>query len=101
MKTSLTNIINLCWIALLLTKSRLAIGQNFGGGAFESKIQGVTSAIVSVVLPAVSALGLIYAAILAASGDQGAKNRIALVIGTSVVGFLAPVIISWIKAAAG
>lgn len=101
MQNHLKNFINFSWGVLIFMHSRSAIAQNFGGGAFESKIQGVTSAIVSVVLPAVSALGLIYAAILAASGDQGAKNRIALVIGTSVVGFLAPVIISWIKAAAG
>jgi len=68
---------------------------------FESKVNGLTDKLMSVVLPAVSILGLIYAAILAASGDAAAKGRMILVIGASVVGFLAPVIIDWFRSAVG
>src|SRR5207245_11025386 len=45
--------------------------------------------ILNVLLPAVAILGLVYAAILAAMGDEGSKARMVLVIIASVVGFLA------------
>lgn len=70
-------------------------------GGFESKVDSLTDSLIAVVLPAVSILGLIYAAILAASGDAGAKQRMVLVIVASMVGFLAPVIIDWVKSAIG
>ena len=73
----------------------------FAQSGFETKVNGLTNKLISVVLPAVSILGLIYAAVLAASGDAGAKGRMVLVVGASIVGFLAPVIIDWFKAAVG
>ncbi len=74
---------------------------SFAQSGFESKVDSLTDKLIAVVLPAVSILGLIYAAILAASGDAAAKGRMILVIGASIVGFLAPVIIDWFKAAVG
>ena len=74
---------------------------NLGGSGFEGRIQGFTDSIVSVILPSVAILGLLYAAILAASGDEGAKKRMVLVIVASVIGFLAPIIIRWFQSAAG
>ena len=68
---------------------------------FESKVNGLTDKLIAVVLPAVSILGLIYAAILAATGDQAAKSRMVLVAFASIVGFLAPIIIGWLKSASG
>ena len=75
--------------------------QYFGGMEFESRIQGLTNDLVSILLPAISILGLIYAAMLAASGDEGAKKRMLLIIFGSIVGFLAPIIIRWFQTAAG
>lgn len=72
----------------------------FAGG-FESKMQGLTNKLITVVLPLISILGLVYAVILAVTGDAGAKMRIVMVIGCSVVGFLAPHIISWFQSASG
>jgi len=72
----------------------------FGGG-FESKMQGLTTKLITVVLPLVSVLGLVYAVILALTGDGAAKGRIIMVIVCSIVGFLAPHIISWFQSAAG
>ena len=73
----------------------------WGGMGFESRIQSLTNNIISVLLPAVAILGLLYAAILAASGDEAAKKRMILVVVASVIGFLAPLIIRWFQSAAG
>lgn len=73
----------------------------YAGGGFESKMQGLTTKLVTVILPLVSVIGLVYAAILAVTGDGGAKARIVMVIVCSVIGFLAPHIIGWFQSAAG
>ena len=72
----------------------------WGGSSFESRIRSFTDNLMSVVLPAVAILGLLYAAMLAMSGDEGAKRRMVLVVIASVVGFLAPPIIRWFQSAA-
>ena len=72
----------------------------FSGG-FESKMQGLTTKLITVVLPLVSILGLVYAVFLAITGDGAAKGRIITVIICSVIGFLAPHIISWFQSASG
>jgi hypothetical protein len=72
----------------------------FGGG-FESKMQGLTTKLISGVLPLVSILGLVYASLLAVTGDGAAKGRMIMVIVCSVIGFLAPQIIKWFQMAAG
>ncbi|MEZ4743990.1 MAG: TrbC/VirB2 family protein [Bdellovibrionota bacterium] len=77
------------------------LAQTYGGGGFENRIKGLTDNLMSVILPAVAILGLLYAAMLAASGDEGAKKRMILVIIASVIGFLAPMIIRWFQSAAG
>lgn len=70
-----------------------------GGDALSQRVNGLTNKIIGTILPAISILGLVYSAILAASGDQGAKGRMVLVIIASVVGFLAPVVIRWFQSA--
>lgn len=74
----------------------LALAQ-FTGGGFESKVQGVTNGLITFLLPAASVIGLVYAAILAATGDASAKQRMVLVAVTSLIGMLAPLIIRWIQ----
>ena len=68
---------------------------------FETRTQGLTKGLVSTVLPLLSTLGLVYAAFLAVTGDAGARGRISAIIFSSAIGFLAPAIIEWLKAAAG
>ena len=75
--------------------------QFIGSSGFESRMQGLTSQLMTVVLPLISVLGLVYAVILALTGDGGAKGRIIMVIVCSIVGFLAPHIISWFQSAVG
>lgn len=69
----------------------------FSGGALENKINGVTSGLINFLLPAASIIGLIYSAILAASGDASAKARMTTIAVCSVVGMLAPLIIRWLQ----
>ena len=68
----------------------------FAGG-LESKVQSVTNGLINFLLPAASVLGIVYAAILAATVDASAKQRMVLVIIASFVGFLAPLIIHWLQ----
>ena len=68
---------------------------------FESRMKGLTNQLMTVILPMMSVLGLVYAVLLALAGDGGAKGRIIMVIVCSLVGFLAPHIISWFQSAVG
>ena len=70
-----------------------------GGDALSQRVNGLTSKIIGTILPAISILGLVYSAILAASGDQGAKSRMVLVLFASIIGFLAPILIHWLQGA--
>ena len=88
-------------IAIVSLCPELSFAQLLGGSSFESKLQGLTSSIINVILPAVSILGLVYSAILASIGDGMAKQRIIFIISASIIGFLAPIIISWFKSVAG
>ena len=78
---------------ILLSDPALA---QFAGG-FESKVQGVTNGLITFLLPAASVIGLVYAAILAATGDASAKQRMVMVAVTSLIGMMAPMIIRWIQ----
>ena len=86
---------------MFFSDSAFAQAGGLGGSGLESRIKGLTGSIVTVILPAISILGLIYSAILAATGDQSARPRIVLVLFASVIGFLAPMIISWLQKASG
>lgn len=88
-------------IGVTLFIPELALAQYGGGGDFQTKIGGVTKGLVNVLLPAVSVLGLVYAAILAATGDAEAKSRMVLIAVASIVGFLAPMIIRWLQSISG
>ena len=74
---------------------------DYGGGEFQNRMSGLTRNLVNVLLPAVSILGLVYAAILAAMGDEGSKQRMIMVAVASIVGFLAPILIRWLQSIAG
>ena len=88
----------------LLSEETLAqgiVGLPWGGNDFESRMNTFTGKLVSTLLPICAILGLVYACILALTGDGAARQRIIMVIVCSGVGFLAPVIIPWIKSIAG
>lgn len=86
-------------VAFVAFMPDLAYAQ-FAGG-FESKMQGLTTKLITVILPLVSVLGLVYAVILALTGDGAAKGRIIMVIVCSIIGFMAPHIIGWFQSAVG
>ena len=71
------------------------------GSGFEGRMEQLTNRLVSVILPLLSILGLVYAVFLALLGDGAARSRIVTVIVCSVIGFLAPYIIRWFQSAAG
>ena len=75
----------------------LSYADGFGGSGFESRMENLQNKFINVVLPLMSILGLVYAGVLAASGNEAAKGKIMVIIIGSIVGFLAPHIIGWIK----
>lgn len=81
----------------LMASPELAFAQFSGGGDLESKVHGVTNGLITFLLPAASVIGLVYAAILASTGDASARQRMVLVAVTSVIGMLAPLIIRWLQ----
>lgn len=64
---------------------------------FENKMANLQQKFSSFILPVMSVLGLVMAAILAAMGNEGAKSKIYFCLVGSGVGFLAPYIIGWIQ----
>ncbi len=76
-------------LTLGLTYAEVALAQS----GFDSKVNGITNMIVGKILPAVAVFGLVYAAILAAVGDESSKRRMVLVIVASIVGILAKFVI--------
>lgn len=91
----------LCLGVCLLFCVDPVLAKSWGSSGFESRIESLTDSLISILLPLVAILGLLYAAILAASGDEGAKKRMLLVIVASLIGFLAPIIIRWLQSIAG
>ena len=90
------------FLLLVFFSDAFAIPDVFtGGDEFESRMTNFTNKLVTVLLPILSILGLVYACVLALIGDGGARQRITMVIICSVIGFLAPVIISWVKSISG
>ena len=88
-------------LGLMILVPEISMAQVIGGGDLKGKVDGITKGITNFLLPAVSILGLVYSAILAASGDSEAKSRMVLIMCASIVGFLAPLIIRWLQGLAG
>ncbi|MCY4644966.1 MAG: hypothetical protein OXB88_10140 [Bacteriovoracales bacterium] len=84
-------------VLFLLSRDVLAQLGGVGSSDLAGRISGLTEKMLTLILPAISILGLVYAAILAATGDQSAKQRMILILIASVIGFMAPVIIRWLQ----
>lgn len=91
----------LAFVSALVLVPDFAFADSYGGGEFQNKMSGLTRNLVNVLLPGVAILGLVYAAILAAMGDESSKSRMILVVIASVVGFLAPLFIRWLQSFMG
>jgi type IV secretory pathway VirB2 component (pilin) len=85
-------------VAVLMPELALA---DYGGSDFQNRMSGLTSNLVNVLMPAVAILGLVYASILAAMGDESSKSRMILCIVASCVAFLAPIFIHWLQSFMG
>lgn len=85
---------------MVLTLCPELASAQFSGGALESKVGNVTNGLINFLLPAASIIGLVYSAILAATGDGSARSRMTMIAICSVVGMLAPLIIRWLQSMA-
>jgi type IV secretory pathway VirB2 component (pilin) len=86
----------LLMVGFMALNPELALAQ---AASFDSKVSSITNMIVGKILPAVAVFGLVYAAILAATGDESSKRRMVLVIVASIVGILAKFIIPMFQSA--
>ena len=91
----------LAFASVMVLIPNVSFADYYGGGDFQSRIGSLTSNLVNVLAPAVAILGLVYAAILAAMGDESSKSRMILCIVASCVAFLAPLFIHWIQSFMG
>lgn len=82
--------------AIIFLAPELSFAQ-YGGSGFESKVQNINSNLITRILPLVSIFGIFYAAVLAITGNGEAKGKIMGVLLASAAGFLAPMIIEWLK----
>lgn len=78
-----------------------AFAQTWGGGSFESKMTGLQSNLINKVLPILSTLGLIYAVFLSLTGDGGGKQKIIWVIVASIIGYVAPALLGFLRTSVG
>ncbi|MBY0315640.1 MAG: TrbC/VirB2 family protein [Bdellovibrionales bacterium] len=95
------NLILIFGLLMIAFLPEIVLAQSFGASGFENKVNNLTSKLISIVLPAFSIIGLIYAAMLAATGDESAKPRMTTILVTSIIGCLAPLIIRWIQSIMG
>ena len=75
----------------------LAHAQFGVGGGFEGKLRNLQDALIGTILPMVSTIGLVYAAILSISGSGEGRGKVVGVVFMSVVGFMARYIIEFFK----
>lgn len=68
-----------------------------GFSSVESTLSNISTRLISTILPLVSILGLVFAAISFAMGNQNARAHLMLAIFGAVVGFGAPSIIAFIR----
>jgi type IV secretory pathway VirB2 component (pilin) len=83
-------------MGFIMMNPEMALAQ---AASFDSKVNSLTNMILMKILPAVAVFGLIYAAFLAAIGDESSKRRIVLVVIASIVGILAKFIIPMFQSA--
>ena len=88
--------LTLLMMGLIALNPELAQAQ---AASFDSKVNSINNLIVGRILPTVAVFGLVYAAILAATGDESSKRRMVLVIVASIVGMLAKFIIPMFQSA--
>ena len=67
------------------------------GGGFEGRLRGLQDALIGTILPLVSTIGLVYAAILSVSGSGEGRGKVVSVVVMSIVGFMARYIIEFFR----
>ena len=73
--------------------SSIFVSSAFAQTGFNTQVNRLTNILVGQILPTVAVFGLVYAAILAATGDESSKRRMVLIVIASIVGILAKFII--------
>ena len=92
----LTTILFIIFTVLLPELACAQIGFG-GGGTFESKLSGLQNALVGTLLPFASTVGLIWAAVLAATGSGEGIGKAVTIVVMSIIGFMAQYIIQFFQ----
>ena len=82
--------------ALMIIGTVLLVPE-LGHCSVESTLSNISTRLISVILPLVAILGLVFAAISFAMGNPNARGHLMLAIFGAVVGFGAPSIIAFIR----
>jgi hypothetical protein len=81
----------------LIMMGVLLLFPELGHCSVESTLSNISSRLISVILPLVSILGLVFAAISFAMGNPNARGHLMLAIFGAAVGFGAPSIVAFIR----
>ena len=81
----------------LLVLGVMTLAPEIGLCSVESTLSNISTRLISTILPLVAILGLVFAAISFAMGNQNARSHLMLAIFGAVVGFGAPSIIAFIR----
>ncbi len=92
---------NICFFVVSLITLLFLPESGHAQSAFQAKLGGLRDALIGTVLPIVSTIGLVYAAILSISGSGEARGRVIGVIFMSIIGFMAKYIIEFFQRIAG
>lgn len=80
-------------VAMALTLLLPAVGYC----SVESSLMAVQDRLIGTILPLAAILGLVFAGLSFVAGSPNAKGHLMLAIIGSVIGFLAPSLVSWIQ----
>ncbi len=69
-----------------------------GFAGVESTLNNVQNTLINTILPIMGAIGLVWASFSFFTGNPNARNHLVLAIVGALVGFLAPSIISFVRA---
>lgn len=101
------NLANLSALGLILgivaiyLVPELAFADPYTKDGFVNTTKNLQDSFINTILPLMSILGLAWAGILAATGNEGARGKIMIILFGSLMGFFAPYIIGFIKGLAG
>ncbi len=82
---------------VLLLVAGVLLLPEIGYGSVESTLTNIQTKLITVILPVVAILGLVFAGLSFVSGSPGARQHLVLAVFGAIIGFGAPSIVTFIR----